>query len=70
VAGSLPGGQVARLVHHGSFDELGSSWARLGAWIGQRGLTPTDALWEVYVTEPSPDMDPADLRTALHWLVR
>jgi effector-binding domain-containing protein len=66
-AGSLPGGQVARLVHRGSFDRLTESWGQLRAWIEARGLTPAHDLWEVYVTEPSPDMDPADLRTELYW---
>lgn len=69
VASALPGGRVARLVHHGSFDTLGASWERLQGWITSQGLTPSDALWEVYVTEPTPDMDPADLRTELNWLV-
>jgi effector-binding domain-containing protein len=65
--GTLPGGSVARLVHHGSFDGLGGSWARLGGWIATEGHTPGSDIWEVYVTEPSPDMDPADLRTELNW---
>lgn len=68
-AASLPGGRVARLVHIGGFDLLGSSWAQLRAWIDSQGLVAGRDLWEVYVTEPSPDMDPADLRTELNWLV-
>ena len=43
---------------------------RLAAWMGEQGLTPGPVLWEVYVTEPSPDMDPADLRSELNWLLR
>jgi effector-binding domain-containing protein len=66
-AGSLPGGPVARLVHQGGYDQLGASWERLRSWIDARGLTPSRALWEVYVIEPSPDMDPAVLRTELNW---
>lgn len=66
VAGSLPGGRVARLVHEGSFDALVASWERLMAWIAEQGLTPGTPFWEVYLTEPSPDMDPADLRTELN----
>jgi effector-binding domain-containing protein len=66
-AGTLPGGRIARLVHVGGFDRLGDSWAALGAWIGAQGFTPSRDLWEVYVTEPSPDMDPAELRTELLW---
>jgi effector-binding domain-containing protein len=66
-AGALPGGRVARLTHVGGYDQLGSSWERLRAWIDGQGLTPGPDFWEVYVTEPSPDMDPATLRTDLHW---
>lgn len=68
-AGALPGGRMARLVHAGSFDGLGAAWERLGAWIGEQGLTPGNEFWEVYLTEPSPEMDPRDLRTELNWPV-
>lgn len=68
--GSLAAGRVARLVHTGGYDTLGESWGRLGAWMAEQGLTPGDDLWEVYVTEPNPEMDPADLRTELNWSVQ
>lgn len=66
-AGTLPGGRVARVVHQGGYDGLAVSWERLRSWIDVSGLTPGPELWEVYVTEPSPDMDPAVLRTELNW---
>jgi effector-binding domain-containing protein len=69
LASRLPGGRVAKVIHEGSFDQLGSSWRRLATWITAAGLAPGDDFWEVYVTEPSPDMDPADLRTELYWPV-
>ncbi len=65
--GSLPAGRVARVVHVGSYDGLGTTWGSLGAWIAGEGLTAGEDLWEVYVTEPHPEMDPADLRTELYW---
>jgi effector-binding domain-containing protein len=68
-AGELPGGRVARVVYAGGFDGLGEAWQRLGAWIAAQGLTPSESYWEVYVTEPNPEMDPADLRTELNWPV-
>lgn len=68
--GSLPAGRVAQVVHAGSFDGLGEAWGRLQAWISEQGLDAGGELWEVYLTEPSPDMDPADLRTELNWVVR
>ncbi|HZA71964.1 MAG TPA: GyrI-like domain-containing protein [Propionibacteriaceae bacterium] len=68
-AGDLPGGRVARVVYAGSFDGLSEAWQRLGGWIAEQGLTPGETYWEVYVTEPSPEMDPAELRTELNWPV-
>ncbi|WP_280400128.1 GyrI-like domain-containing protein [Nocardia carnea] len=69
VPGRLPSGRTARLVHRGAFDELDRSWDRLYSWITARGLSPADARWEVYLTEPNPHMDPADLRTQLNWSI-
>lgn len=66
-ASELPGGRVARLVHAGGYDDLAASWERLRAWIAEQGHQPGPVFWEVYVTEPSPDTDPADLRTELVW---
>jgi effector-binding domain-containing protein len=63
----LPAGRVARVVHAGGYDGLGEAWGRLQGWIGSQGLTPGELLYEVYVTEPTPDMDPATLRTELNW---
>ena len=68
-ASTLPAGRVARMVHAGSFDELGDAWQRLESWISDQGLPASEVFWEVYLTEPSPDMDPADLRTQLNWLL-
>jgi effector-binding domain-containing protein len=69
-ASELPGGRVARLVHSGSFDGLSDAWQRLADWIGAADLTPSDDRWEVYLTEPSPEMDPSELRTELNWSIR
>ncbi|MYR58347.1 AraC family transcriptional regulator [Streptomyces sp. SID625] len=67
VVGSLPGGRVARLTHCGSFDGLHASWERLRSWMRARGLPAGEGIWETYVTQPSPEMDPLDLRTELNW---
>lgn len=66
-AGELPGGRVARVTHRGGFDGLGAAWEGLAGWIRERGLEPGELRWEVYVTRPTPDMDPRDLRTELNW---
>lgn len=67
---ALPAGRVARLVHAGGYDQLGETWGRLEAWMAEQGLTPGADMWEIYATEPNPELDPADLRTELFWTVR
>jgi hypothetical protein len=66
---ALPAARVARTVHHGSFDGLAASWESLFAWVRAQGLTPGPVMWEVYVTEPTPEMSPDDLRTELNCVV-
>ena len=66
---SLPAGRVVRAVHAGGYDGLAAAWAALRHWIDDNGIEPAGITWEVYVTEPAPDMDPADLRTELVWPV-
>ena len=68
-AASLPSGRAVRTVHAGGYDRLAAAWTALRQWIDENGIEPAGITWEVYVTEPSPDMDPADLRTELYWLL-
>ena len=61
--GTLPGGRIARVVHQGAYDELPAAWDQLSIWMDDRGLGFGMPFWEVYLTEPTPEMDPAELRT-------
>lgn len=61
----LPGGRAARISHLGGFDQLSTAWAGFMGQVAVAGETPELPFWEVYVTEPSPEMDPVDLRTDL-----
>lgn len=65
VPSELPAGEIAVTSHLGSYDGLGEAWGELMGEIGAMGRAPGIPFWEVYVTEPSPDMDPATLRTDL-----
>ena len=66
----MPGGRVAHLLHVGGYDGLSESWQRLRTWVDDEGLTAGDTFWEVYLTQPTPDMDPAELCTELYWSVQ
>ena len=59
----LPAGSAARAVHIGSYDRLPETWEQLHTWIHEHGLKPSGPMWEAYVTMPTPDGDPADMRT-------
>ncbi|WP_017835199.1 GyrI-like domain-containing protein [Dietzia sp. UCD-THP] len=70
VASELPAGQVAAMSYLGSYDGLGEAWQEFMGEIGSLGRAPGTPFWEAYVTEPSPDIDPATLRTDLFCPVR
>ena len=67
---ALPASRVVRTVHEGSYDALGDAWRGLWEWIVARGLDAAEDMWEVYLTEPTPQADPASMRTELHWPLR
>jgi len=68
-AGELPGGRVARTWHIGPYHELARSYARLEAWLKAQGLTSRGGFWEVYVTDPGIETDPAKWKTQIFWPV-
>ena len=63
-----PAGRALAVSHLGAYDELPASWSRLGEEASRRGLEPT-GWYEVYVTEPTPEVDPSTLRSDLFLLV-
>ena len=65
VASELPAGLVAHATHAGGYDTLGASWQALTEWVQEQGRTAGPRMWEVYVTQPTPEADPATLRTDL-----
>ena len=66
VPAELPGGTIGARTYLGGFDGLGPAWGEFVNELLEAGHHPGLPFFEVYVTEPSPDMDPADLRTDLY----
>lgn len=62
-----PDGPALGLSHFGSYDSLPEGWDRLVAEAQRRGLA-WHGFMEVYVTEPTPEADPATLRSNLFLL--
>ena len=65
VPSQLPAAEVATVSHLGGYDGLGGAWGAMMQQVAADGRQPALPFWEVYVTEPSPEMDPVDLRTDL-----
>jgi effector-binding domain-containing protein len=63
--GELPAATVARTFHHGAYDGLATAWPDLDAWVIAQGRRPGPSLWEVYLTDPKANPDPATWRTEL-----
>ncbi|AJE67372.1 GyrI-like domain-containing protein [Corynebacterium glutamicum] len=66
----IPAGKIARISHIGSFDGLSQAWGSFVEALESAGHEIDMPCWEVYVTEPSPDMDPATLQTDLYVLLK
>ncbi|MGO1884155.1 MAG: GyrI-like domain-containing protein [Citricoccus sp.] len=65
----LPAGRVAIVSHLGSYDGLGAAWGAFMQAVAEAGHEPVLPFWEFYVTEPSPEADPASMRTDLITLI-
>lgn len=66
----LPGGPAVVAVHVGAYDGLAQTHAALERWIAEHGHTVAGAPWEVYVTDPGEQPNPADWRTEVFYPIR
>jgi effector-binding domain-containing protein len=64
----LPGGRIARVLHVGAYDGLGSAYQGIESFMSEHGLKPADAPWESYLVLPdAAHGDPDRLRTEVCW---
>ena len=63
----LPAGPAIQGVHVGTYDRLYETYAELMAWVEEHGVTPGDAMWECYLSDPSAEPDPSTWRTLIVW---
>lgn len=67
--GSLPAGTVAEAIHVGPYESLTETYDAVLAHIQEQGLTPSSDMWEVYLSDPEQEPDPATWRTQIFWPV-
>ena len=61
----LPGGLVAVTVHVGPYEQMAAAYQALASWISSHGGEPAADPWEVYLTDPASEPDPATWRTEI-----
>lgn len=66
---TLPEGPAVRAEHVGPYESLAQTYDAIAAWMKDEGLEPADAMWEVYLSDPSQQPDPATWRTEVWWPV-
>jgi effector-binding domain-containing protein len=54
-AGSLPGGEVATVLHVGPYDRVGEAYEAVTAWLKQTGRASEGQPWEAYLSMPPED---------------
>ncbi|MDJ1371483.1 GyrI-like domain-containing protein [Gulosibacter molinativorax] len=70
IPSELPAGKLAITKYQGRYDGLGDAWGEFLEAVKAEGYELLMPYWEAYDTEPTPEMDPADLITGLAVLVR
>jgi len=63
----LPGGRVIHTMHVGPYDTLADTYGELLAWAADEGLTLAEGMWEVNLSDPDTEPDPAAWRTEVFW---
>ncbi len=62
---SLPEGAAASVVHIGPYETMEQTYEALVAWIERRGGAPVGDAWEIYLSDPRMEPDPATWRTEI-----
>jgi DNA-binding transcriptional MerR regulator len=63
----LPAARMAVLVHAGSYESLGDTYRRLGAWVAHNAVPAPLPVRELYLVGLDETDDPDGLRTEVQW---
>ena len=68
-AGSLPAGRAMEAMHIGPYEKLPETYGAIMGKMQAEGLTPGNAMWEYYLSDPATEPDPAAWKTLVVWPV-
>ncbi|MDX2419164.1 MAG: GyrI-like domain-containing protein, partial [Xanthomonadales bacterium] len=64
-SGLSPAGPAVRAVHHGGYDQMKHTYAKLAAYMSAHGLRQGQVSWEHYVSDPG-STTPTDMITHVY----
>ncbi|MDD1767557.1 MAG: GyrI-like domain-containing protein [Methanomassiliicoccales archaeon] len=70
VARVIPGAKTLCAVHVGPYETMTSTYAKIDAWIGEKGYAYAGSPREVYHSDPQKDKDSSKWVTEIFWPVR
>ena len=69
IAGTLPAGQAYEALHIGSYESLQHTYGAIMERMREDGVSPGEAMWEYYLSDPGAEPDPAKWQTLVVWPV-
>ena len=67
--GLLPAGQAFEAMHVGPYETLPETYGAIMGKMQAEGLTPGNAMWEYYLSDPAAEPDAAKWKTLIVWPV-
>lgn len=68
-AGTLPACRAFEATHVGPYDSLVTTYNDIQERMKEEGFSPSDSMWEYYLSDPATEPDPATWRTLVVWPV-
>lgn len=65
VAVTLPGGSAVTTMHVGPYDAMVPGYRAINDWLTGQHATPFGDPWEIYLSDPGAQPDPAQWRTQI-----
>jgi len=68
-AAQSPGGKVVTITHYGDYAKLGDSWMIIDNYVKENEKVVVGAPWEVYMTDPTVELDTSKWVTQIYYPV-
>lgn len=65
--GTLPEAEAFEAVHMGPYDSLEKTYGIIQEHMKAEGFTPSDTMWEYYLSDPETEPDPTKWQTRVVW---